>query len=741
MLHERLEQAESGRGCVVGLVGDPGAGKSRLLHEFRQSLRTGRVTYLEGRCLSNRRAMPYLPMLDIIRQSCEVAVGDSAETISDKVRHYLREIGISPAERAPYLLDLLGIKEGAEELAALRSDVIRVRTLTTLCRMLLASCRQRPVIVAIEDAQYIDKASEDCLASLAANLAHAPILLLVTYRPVCWPAWMDTSAALPMIVPPLEVRDSLSMIHAALAPEDAPAEREAAILERAAGNPLFLEELIQLIADLEPSVAEASIPNHMRDVLRARMAQLPKGAERLLQMASVLGCAFSKQLLEAVWEGSDDLETCLLELDQRAFCTWQTRGEERIYTFRHELVQEVIYESLPPARRRSLHLIAAQALETFHAPHVEEVSDLLAYHYAKTAQIDKAIESLTHLAETAARYGVQSEAVTALQEALAQVDCLPREQQNACRLDLILRQSQSLFAMGHYQETVDLLTSEQAHYNQLQDARLESRQALLLSQAYSRLEDWASTAQNARHALEAATRCEDKAIMGQACYVLAEERYWAGCPLEGSEFSQQSVVLLKQQGESAPLGMAHLVLGLHALLLGNFECSLQAAEQTRAIGAATRDSHLSVFADWLTGWTQATCGEWEAGIAACQHSLEKAPDPLSAALALGWLGYAYLEQGDAGEAIPRLEQAARQMQQFQRWRFEALYTTFLGEAYLLRNDLKTAQELGGPGAIYGAKGRLSNRDCLGSTRAGTHLAGGGFHRRRGISSQASPWRL
>jgi tetratricopeptide (TPR) repeat protein len=247
--------------------------------------------------------------------------------------------------------------------------------------------------------------------------------------------------------------------------------------------------------------------------------------------------------------------------------------------------------------------------------------------------------------------------------------------------------------MGQLQDALTLLTQQRELINQLQDAWLDNRHALLLSQIYSRLENWEAAAQHAQRILDTTTPGHDDATRGQACYVLAQERYWSGHLLEGIEFSEQAMTLLERPEQRAQLGMAHLMLGLNTLLVGDFSRALHAADQARAIGTSIQDPHLLTFADWLTGWAQATCGEGEAAIQACQRSLDRAPDPLSTALALGWLGYAYLEQGEAAEAISLLKQAVPRMQQFQRRRLESLYTTFLCEAYLARDDLDTAREL------------------------------------------------
>jgi class 3 adenylate cyclase len=182
-LHELLTQVEAGQGQVVGLVGEAGVGKSRLLFEFRQRLRDRRVTYLEGRCLSYGSAIPYLPLMDILRSNAGITESDGPETIAAKVCTSLQEVGLDPEEGALYLLQLLGIKEGTESLAILSPEAIKTRTFATLRQMSLRGSQRQPLILAVEDLHWIDQTSEACFASLVESLAGSPILLLCTYRP------------------------------------------------------------------------------------------------------------------------------------------------------------------------------------------------------------------------------------------------------------------------------------------------------------------------------------------------------------------------------------------------------------------------------------------------------------------------------------------------------------------------------------------------------------------------------
>jgi AAA ATPase domain/Adenylate and Guanylate cyclase catalytic domain len=211
-LHALLAQVEDTRGQVVGIAGEPGIGKSRLVHEFRRSLDGRGLTYLEGRCLSYGSSTPYLPVLDIIRQNCGITDADGPEAMRAKVRWSLEEVRMAPDEWEPYLLQLLGTPEALDRLATLSPQAIKTRTFATLTQMCMSSSRRRPLLLEIEDLHWIDPTSEEYLMSLVEQLAGAPILLLMTYRPGYRPAWMAKSYATQIALQRLTSDDSLQVV-------------------------------------------------------------------------------------------------------------------------------------------------------------------------------------------------------------------------------------------------------------------------------------------------------------------------------------------------------------------------------------------------------------------------------------------------------------------------------------------------------------------------------------------------
>jgi predicted ATPase len=393
------EQAESGQGQVVAIVAEAGGGKSRLLYEFRQRLAGRRVTYLEGRCLSYGHTMPYHPIIDLLRNNCGITDADGPETIAGKVQGALHEVGLDVEASAPYLLQLLGVKEGTERLAVLTSEAIKTRTFETLRQMSLHGSQQRPLIIEIEDLHWCDNTSEDCLTWLVESVAGAAILLLLTYRPGYRPPWLDKSYATQIALRHLAPQESVTVVRSARQHHALPEHLEQMIIAKAEGNPFFLEELTRAVLDH----ADMAIPDTIQGVLMARIDRLLEAPKRLLQTAAVLGREVSPPLLEAVWDGARPLEPLLLALTRQEFLFARTSDEGPVYVFKHALTQEVAYESLLTTRRQALHAAAGQALETLYAPRLEDAYERLAYHYARTDNVAKAVAYLTRVAEKAAR--------------------------------------------------------------------------------------------------------------------------------------------------------------------------------------------------------------------------------------------------------------------------------------------------------------------------------------------------
>src|ERR1700730_14180745 len=272
-LLDLLTQVEAGHGQVAGIVGEPGVGKARLVLALRGAV--GGIMYLEGRCLSYGRSIPYLPVLDLVRAGCGILDADSPEAVGAKVRAALETLGLDARDREPYLLSLLGVKDTEDRLAALGAEVIMTRTFETLRQMALLAARSRPVLLVVEDLHWIDQTSEAYLGSLVESLARARILLLATPRPGYPPAWMDRSYATQLSLRPLAADDSLAVVRSLL-PAVADAEARARIiLDKAEGNPFFLEELTRVVGEAAGPAGGGAGPDTLPPGLLGRLDPVP----------------------------------------------------------------------------------------------------------------------------------------------------------------------------------------------------------------------------------------------------------------------------------------------------------------------------------------------------------------------------------------------------------------------------------------------------------------------------------
>jgi predicted ATPase len=176
-----LDVVADGEGQVVGLVGDPGLGKSRLALEFRR-LAEDRAAVLEGRCLSYGASIAYLPLFELVRNSCGIGPDDSPDLAATKIELRVKALELD-VSLAHYLRHAFGLQTGDPGLAAVDPQAIRARTFGALSRLLAAEAGRRPLMVLVEDLHWIDQTSQDFLAEFTGDLPSVPVMLLVTYRP------------------------------------------------------------------------------------------------------------------------------------------------------------------------------------------------------------------------------------------------------------------------------------------------------------------------------------------------------------------------------------------------------------------------------------------------------------------------------------------------------------------------------------------------------------------------------
>jgi DNA-binding NtrC family response regulator/predicted ATPase len=425
-LYALLTQVEAGRGCVVGITGEAGIGKSRLIDEFRGSLTGRRLTYLCGRCVPYGSATPFLPVLDLLRHHCDVADTDGPEATAEKVRRGLREAGMAPDEWAPYLIRLLGGETETDRLARLSPQAVRARTIAALVQMSLNASRQRPLVLEVEDLHWIDPTSEEWLAALIEQVAGVPLLVLVTYRPGYRPPWLDKSYATQLALPRLTPRDSLGLVQAVLHTDQIPAPLAQEILAKADGNPFFLEEVARAAVEQGDSRPPQTVPDTIHAVLAARIDRLAPAEKRLLQAAAVIGKDVPFALLRALAALPEErLRRALRHLHAAELCYEKRPMPAAVYTFKHILTREVAYQSLPQRTREHYHQQIARLVEARFPAIPAAQPEWLAQHYTAAGLPAQALSYWRQAGQRAIERSAYVEAISHLSHGLEVLKLLP----------------------------------------------------------------------------------------------------------------------------------------------------------------------------------------------------------------------------------------------------------------------------------------------------------------------------
>lgn len=401
-LLDAFDKVKSGSGQVVGLLGEAGVGKSRLLLEMRNMLPQGEYSYIEGRCLQYGGSMAYLPVLYILRSYFDIQEGDREFLIKKKMEEKILGLDEKLKGVIPPFQSLLSLTVDDEDFTKLEPKEKREQTFEALRDMLIRGSQERPLILAVEDIHWIDKTSEEFLNYFTGWLANTPIMLLLLYRPEYTHPWGSKSFYTKVGLDQLGTTSSGELVKAILEEGEAAPELRQLILNRAAGNPLFMEEFTHTLLEngsierkdqkyvLSGKASDIQVPDTIQGIIAARMDRLEDNLKRTMQVASVIGKDFAFRILQTITGMREELKSYLLNLQGLEFIYEKNLFPELEYIFKHALTQEVAYNSLLLKRRKDIHARIGRAIEDLYSQRLEEFYEMLAYHYSRSESLKKA---------------------------------------------------------------------------------------------------------------------------------------------------------------------------------------------------------------------------------------------------------------------------------------------------------------------------------------------------------------
>ncbi len=416
-LRAHLSAALHGSGRAVRLSGDAGVGKTRLVAELVAAAQAEGVRVISTTCLSYTASIPYAAWGDWLRALCGIGPADTDAVRESRLTDQLAALGPGMEAWLPLLGDLLRLDIRENRLTrGLDPQLRQTRRFELLEQLLTNAAAQQPLLALFEDLHWADPISLELWRRVTGAVAGRPVLLLGAHRPSPALDQLHDGAAI-LALRELSAEQSTHMIETLAGAAGLPEATLRQIVGRAAGNPLFLHELLRAVTDEQRSLED--LPESLNGLLLSRIDRLDETSRSVLRVASVIGQRVPFGTLRAIHNADQQaLLRLLARLDEQELTTLETDQPEQIHTFRHALIQEVAYQSMLYARRRELHGRIGAYLERRHGDDLDDYYGLLAHHYRLSDDREKAIFYLLRAGHAARAVYANEEAIQSYSWAL-----------------------------------------------------------------------------------------------------------------------------------------------------------------------------------------------------------------------------------------------------------------------------------------------------------------------------------
>ena len=760
-LRQIYQRAAGGDGAIVLLAGDPGVGKSRLLYEFLRRLDGAGAVELETTCASYGRAMAYRPIVEALRRYLDLPDGVPGEEVRSRVAEQLRFLRFEGDEPAILLAHFLGVSAPPEFLSRLSGPQLKERTLGAICDVFLRMSEAGPVILIVENMHWVDTASEEFLAHLARGLPGHSILLVLTTRPGYAPPWLASPLAETITVEGLGAADVRGMVRTLLVAEDVSEQLFKILAEKSEGNPLYVEEILRQLLETSGIVVEkgeaqlsrpdVTVPETIHDIIAARVDRLSDPLKQTLQGAAVVGRRFGISLVSRILEVDPELVAGhLRELHALDFVFPSAHEPELMYSFKHALTQDVVYAGVLERRRRRYHAAAGLGLEELYAGRIDDVVELIGYHFARGQMWDKAATYLRQAAVKAQRRSAHREAVTTFEEALEALRRLPetpetREQGIDVRLEL----RGALYPLGEFERMLTYLREAETMAGAISDERRLGLVSIHIAEYFRQTGRFAEARTLAEQALAMGDKLQDVPLqlyashyLGLACNALGDYRRASGVlgavvrsPQDEWRAGALGGTVIQSWAAFQAITLAWLARCLAEI--GQFEEGVEAGGRAVALAEEVGTPYSLTAACLGLGYTSLVRGDFDAAAPVLERAYSVAREANLTLLrpqAARLLGGVYLLSGRIDEGVALVRAAADEVESKRLLMQQAAVLALLGEACLFaghvdeastaaQRALALATERGQRGdaaaALY-VLGEATARDSLAGDKAEHH---------------------
>jgi DNA-binding NtrC family response regulator/tetratricopeptide (TPR) repeat protein len=717
VLEDLLRRAGEGLGQIAGIIGEPGVGKSRLSYEFIRAHQTHGWLILEASANSYSQAVPYRPIIDLLKNYFQLDAGDDRQMIRRKITDKVLALEATLQPILPALFVLLNVPVEDELCQALDPSQRRQRFMDAVKHLLLRESQIQLLILVAENLHWIDGETQAFLNHLVEGLPASRILLLVSYRPEYQHGWTSKTYYTQLRLDPLPPASAAALLQNLLGDDIGLQPLKQCLIARTEGNPFFLEESVRTLVETQVLVGDQGdyrlgmalpsiqVPTTVQAVLAARIDRLPNEDKRLLQTAAAIGTEVPFLLLQAITQLSEAaLHGALAHLQTVEFLYEARLFPEREYIFKHALTHEVAYRSLLQERRRGLHVRIVEAIETLAGERVTEQVERLVQHTLQGEVWDKALVYCRQAGEKALARSAHREAVGYFEQALSARAHLP-DQRTTCEqaIDLQLALYTALRAFGEFARALMALREAEALAESLDDARRLAQVCVFLSNHFRIMGAFDQTIAAAQRALTLATASGDVVLHALVNLRLGQAYKGQDDYRRAIDYLVQSLASFDEAQRHERFGQAVLPAVDALALLASCHAELGTYHEGRTLGdeglriaeAVDHPASLMV-ALWGIGLLALQQGDLSTAIPWLERSLDICQEmdlPVWFPRMAPPLGAAYTLAGRVADAVPLLTQALEQTLAEETVHYQAFCRLSLGEAQLQAGRLEEAYAL------------------------------------------------
>ena len=542
-LEAALEHAIAGNAQVVGIVAEPGTGKSRLCYEFAEHCRARDIPVYEAHGVSHGKAVPLFPILEFHRNVFGITEHDTPRAARDKIAGRMLLLDETLADGLPLMFDFLGVPDPERPSQSLDPEARQRRLLDLIRRIARARSAREPAVYLFEDLHWLDRASDEFIESFVVEITPGNrTLMLLNFRPEYHAAWMQRSYYHQLPLLPLSPEEIAELLGDLLGADPSLRRLRELIQERTGGNPFFIEEIVQSLFEtgalvgtrgayrLGKATEEFAVPATVHSVLAARIDRLPEREKLLLQTASVIGEKFSEPILRSVADlGDGELPAALHALTIAEFLYQAALYPEAEYSFKHPLTREVAYRSQLADRRARVHAAVARAIEEIDSAKLGERAALIAYHWENAGEAREAAEWHRRAAEWVG-FNNSAEALRHWQSVRQLLDTLPETSENLAERAAVRAQIMNYLArLGDPEDQAISL------FREGRELAARSGDPHVISQVlngFGQLRVLAGAVEDALDPLLEAVRraddTDDKGLRAAVRYALSNAYFWGG---------------------------------------------------------------------------------------------------------------------------------------------------------------------------------------------------------------------